>query len=238
MASSAIPLQDLLLPRESSKRERPKAFLYEPYSPKMYRRIYCYTHHVYDLWALIEADQHIIKFNERVPAIPVANADKVEHFVPSLFSQGRDGSFVAHVIEGTDEDDGSSLDMTKQSTGGASKRQAIELWGTQNNCQIEYWTATRLRNNPVHLANIKQLLCYISNPDYVPSAAIQEAIVRVLRQSRAATVDHVIRMLSQMDDAEIMREIATLILDGNCSSDITKYPFHYSTELSVFHDLS
>lgn len=228
-------LAELLQAPQKFAREQSKAFLYAPYSRKLQRRLYCYTHLAYDLWTYLEIDSSINRFNERVPKIPISYDGAIKYFKPVYFIQKRDASYEAHLIRRSGltefESEGESTEISSEE----QDDEALANWSRKNQCRVITWTAKSLRANPVLLANQKRLLRYLCTADRVVPLEITDRLGAVLHQYRKLTVHHLIQSLPDIDEQWVITEIARLILEGLCYSDTDRYPFHYSTELSVFH---
>jgi hypothetical protein len=227
-------IKQLLEAPSTFRREHAESFLYAPYSRKIHRRVYCYTHLAYDLWVHLESDKDVAFFNERPATIPFSFNGKASQFTPAYVSRKRDKSIVVHIISREDET-GAEPVSEASDLPPANQHDALRVWAKQNNFTLVIWSAKAIHSNPIRLANVKQLLRYVCSPQRLVPLAILEEVHTILRQVRSSTVDHIVHTLHMHDEDLIMMVVAEMILSESCYSDIERYPFHYSTELSLHH---
>src|SRR3546814_4174424 len=70
MIGAQIDLKTLLTP-QTFKRQKFSSHLYAPFSIKLQRRTYIYTHRGYDLWTQLESCPSVVRYNERVIPVPI-----------------------------------------------------------------------------------------------------------------------------------------------------------------------
>lgn len=219
--------QRLLTPPVAFRRERTRSYLYAPYSRKLHRRVYVYTHLGYDLWALLESDPCIRTFNERPPKLSIPLPDgATAHIVPAAVSEGENGVVTIHSIDN---------DRPEQNEDRPSESDLLMAWAAPAGFSFTCWTAETLRPNPIRVDNLKRLLRYASAPQIVLPPKLVDDVSAVLKQHRKITLISLIESITDSDPEWIARVVAQLILDGRCFSDIDTHPFDNATELSVHH---
>lgn len=221
--------QSLLEPPKSTKRGHFDQFLYAPYSRKIHRRVYCYSHSSYDLWNRLEVDSDLSYFNERPPKISISAADKITSVQPAFIAKMTDKAVVAHFISSESDSDSTSKSNSE------ILRLALTNWSEQFGIGFRIWTPNLLRENIIWLANIKQLLRYVSRPEYLTPKATADLILENLKKHRIVSLHFVLESI-QIDQDEIIAAIVEMILSRQLYSDIENFPFGYGTELSIFHE--
>lgn len=229
--------QQLLTPSSTFNREDYKAFLYTPYSRKLFRKVYVHTHLGYDLWARVEADKSVAKYNERPTQIEVAVNQEVVRLTPALATSHRDGTWALHFIW-RDTDDCVDYHENFHRRFNEEERASIQQWSELNGCMLEIWNAKTLRQYPVRLSNLKLLLRYVCNTRKPISPKIKERLRTILKATRSCTVLHLTETACDFDSSFVEQAIAEMILDEEVFSDIDIYPFHYSSELSIHHEIN
>lgn len=236
--ASLDKLEKLFKAPQTFKRERYEEFLYAPYSPKAHRRIYCYGHDTYNLWAILESDYSIIRLNDGAMDTSVSIDHGTVAIKPNFVTKNEDGSIIIHVIA---KDSASAcqvsgelpvdiIDCSKWTIDPLTK------WAEDLGISIKVWQRSHILTNPVRLRNIKQLLRFICNPKHIETKDAENLVLSVLRTRRICTIDHVLQNLNEVDPNKLLPTLASMILNGLCYSDIHLYPFHYATELSLFHE--
>jgi hypothetical protein len=211
------------------KRENPTAFRFQPYSQKNRRRLDIFTPILYDLWISFEWDSTIKSFNERVDKFPVAGKDgKVFFWKPRMVSIGNQTECLVHAIEFGDEKSESEM----------AALDWIQAWVDVNHLMLKIWTPEEVRSNPIELENRKQLYAYICSPETLISPDLRDKVLLVLRQCRKTTLDDLIASVSDSCSEAVIQVLAEQLMLRNIFSDIQKFPFGWSTEISVFHDFT
>lgn len=209
------------------KRKNPKAFRFQPFSKKIRRRLDIYTPILYDLWVSVEWDASIRTFNERVAPIAIGGeSGKVFYLTPPIVTVTKDGEFIVHTIQ------------EAESEADPKKSESLESWAKTHRITLKIWTPDEIRSNPVELENRKQLYAYISSPETAISPAFREKVLLVLGRYRKTTLDDLVGSVSDASAEQVIQIIAEQLLQGNLHSDIHKYQFGWSTEISSFHELT
>ncbi|MFC7518844.1 hypothetical protein ACFQUU_27935 [Herbaspirillum sp. GCM10030257] len=230
------PLFAALKGPEKFSRENRECHLYVTFSKKVRREIHLYSHARYDLWTELESNPEIDTFNEWPPQFPAACGDSIFYFRPSFITRGIDGTYQVHLIDSS-EILTHRLETAKTASSSESIADPLAGWAIENQCTVVRWQISALRSNRLRLANLKQLMRFACFPNrYVPTDVIAEATA-VLRHQRTVTVDFLIQSLRQFDESWVQAAIAALILDRKVHSDINRFAFNYSTQLSIFHEI-
>lgn len=209
------------------KRKNPKAFRFQPYSRKIRRRLDIYTPIFYDLWVSVEWDSSVRTFNERVAPIPIGGASgEVFYFSPPIVTMSKDGEYILHTLQQV------------ESEPDPCKLESLENWAKSHRITHRIWTPEEIRSNPVELENRKQLYAYISSPETVISPAFREKVLLVLRRYRKTTLNDLVESVNDAAAEEVIQIVAEQIQQRNLHSDIHKYQFGWSTEISYFHELA
>jgi len=187
------------------------------------------------LWALLETQQDLAQFNEQSPGISISIDGRIVSLIPAFVGKMKNGSIVLHVIS-TDPISNPDTNSIIDDLDLPSRDLALANWAQQNGCSVRIWNRASLRSNTIRLENIKHLLRYVSMPQRFLCLSTKELISTTLRQLRKSTVEHVLRSLAEVDENVVLATLAEMILDGSCHSDIDFFPFHYSTELSIYHE--
>lgn len=236
--ASVDVLKRLMVPPESVGRKRASSCLFAPYSPKNHRRHYCYTLPAYDLWVELEWDHAIAEYNEAPSAIEIpASTDASFRIQPAAVSRTKGDLYAIHLIVG---------DETSSSDGGASTAATQEdptsgvltKWAQEAGAIVKTWTAKDLAEPLILHENKKMLLRHVSVEEFLPPLSVQESLKEEIRRHRTVTVDSVLEAMVGCDESVVLSAVALALKEKRCHSDIHRYPFHYSTELSIHHEFS
>ena len=227
----------LLTPPEVFEREQNMAFLFAPHSPKLARRVYLYTPPAYDLWALVESDSDVLRFNERPPRVPIATLDGGALTVPPRFvTQHADKSCHVHSWDMTEADVAENEQSQKVKY---PSKEAWAAWCETYKFKHTHWEPDTLKANPVHLDNLKRLLRFTTSPNRVRSVDARDAIKAVLQGVRKMRWHSLVTEIARHDPQVVKEEICRLILDNTVYSDLDKFPLSLITVLSIHaHGLS
>lgn len=243
-----LGLTDRLLRPPSSKREHMGAFAYVTYSPKLRRRIYCYTHLGYDLAVHLETDPGVGFYNERPPQLELT--PKI-HFRASAVSiaaehPGKRSSpdcpsrktITVHIVDS--HASRQSEDENKCNTGAehACVSEWVSKWARESGFDVRTWTTEDLRGDRFLLENRKELLGWLSIPTELPSATLFHHVDSAVRNHRVTTIDSVLQACKTDDPDEVLNVLACRILRGDYFADIVKYPLEYGTQVSAFHEFT
>jgi hypothetical protein len=100
ISETSSPTTEELLTAPRFRRENFSSFLFAPFSRKLQRRVYIYTDTGYDLWVRLESDPEVVRFNERVPKVPIALGNgKATNTSPQAISINREGVVTVHIIQ-------------------------------------------------------------------------------------------------------------------------------------------
>jgi hypothetical protein len=213
------------------------AFLFAPHSPKLARRVYLYTPPAYDLWAQVEPDSDVVRFNERPPRVPVATLDGGALTVaPRFVTQHSDKSLCVHSWDLTEADEPGPEGSSKVKY---PTKEAWSAWCQLYNFKHMHWEPSTLKENPVRLDNFKRLLRFTTAPNRVRSIDAREAIKAVLQNVRKMRWHSLITEIARHDPQVVKEELSRLILDKTVHSDLDKFPLSLLTVLSIHaHGLS
>ncbi len=229
---SKLSQDPLFVPNVSLKREKNKSFLYIPYSNKCHRRVFCYSHANYDMWVFIETDPAIIEYNEQPLPIKVIGRNcRVVDFSPMFFTKSRDGSREIHVMATDNPSDPVNTPDPPQD----ELLSGVEHWANQNGFSVRVWPLDFRSERAIEMANLKQLLRYVSKPTYMPDRFVIEKIKVLLSQAKSLTVHYLVEATGDIDEDLVLTAIADLIVNRVCYSDIHLHFFHHSSQLSSFH---
>lgn len=230
MIANEHSLDELLEP-QTFKRENFTAHLYAPYSIKLHRRVYLYSHQNYDIWVMLESDPSISTYNERVVKIPiVVNGIKAVNISPSFISVTHDRSITLHT---TIKDD--LVDSESQPT---SKLASWFIFCQNNEYKHQNWTADTLNADKLKIANFKKLLRYTSMAGIVENYKLDNKILFEIGAVRKVIFSKIINQFPLSDCEEVKASIARLILSGKVYSDLNLLPFSMLTEVSAYHEFS
>lgn len=222
MHEDVISIDELLTP-QSFERGNYCAHLYAPFSSKLNRRVHLYSHNMYDLWVLLETNQSIKKFNEKVLSFPInfknGHATKAS---PRAVSQDIDGLITIHTLQTKDGD--GELDW--------------DGWCGLYGYQYQNWSKDSLKSNSIELANLKHLLRFSSVAGLTIDYSMENQILSELENFRKITFYKLVQKFPFFDSEDINACIASLIIRKKIFSDIRLSPFSMITELSVHHELS
>lgn len=222
-----LSLKSLLAP-QPFRRERYSSFLYTPYSFKLKRRVYLYTHSGYDLWVRLESGTGIAEFNERVPLVPLAfEGGHATLLAPIAVSVRDDGAVEIHTFRHSESDEDTE-DV---------KSIAWKRWCDLHGFIHQEWTVELLQKNRIELANLKRLLRFTSCVDYVPNVALEKSILAELGNVRKTTFAKLVQQFPLSDPDEVQQSLARLILNRDIHSDIHYLPLSMITEVSAYHEL-
>jgi hypothetical protein len=216
-------LIETLLKAPPFTRENYESFLYEPYSKKLRRRVFIYTHDGYKLWIRLESDPEVVRYNERPPKIPVPiSANKAKEVAPRAISVGLDGIVSIHTFRAKDE----------------TSQPNWVGWAVENGFRHVEWSTQKLEDKPPYLNNVAQLLRFSSRPDPITDFSLPSKLLECLKSYRKTTLHKLINQHPSSDPDEVMIAIATLILDRRIYSDIHKFPLSQITEISAYESES
>ncbi len=225
-------IEKLLLPTPMPtgfKRKKPTAFRFQPYSRKLKRRLDIYSSILYDLWVHLEWSPDIELFNERVDKFPVAGKEsRIFFWAPRMVSICDRTDCWVHAIKANNDDDSELTD--------ADGGEYIKAWANVNQLKLKIWMPEEIRKNPIELENRKQLYAYLSNPEKVISPALREKVLLVLRRYRKTTLDDLIATVGNQCTDSVIQIVADQIMVRAIYSDIHKFPFGWTTEISCFHE--
>lgn len=223
---SGFGIDDLLKPPSTFVRERYSSFLFAPFSRKLNRRVYLYTHDVYALWVRLESDPNVLKFNERVPDVPITIGTRAINATPRAISLDKSRIVTVHSFVG---------DLVSDDNVGEDKASPWEDWARAQGFSHKSWFPQSLRENSTEFSNLKRLLRYVSRAGLVPNIALQQAVLSELKSVRRIIFIKLVELFPTSDPSEVQIEIARLILDGVIYSDINQNPLSMITELSAHH---
>lgn len=213
------------------KRKEPTAFRFQPYSRKIRRRLDIYSSISYDLWVHLEWNPSIELFNERVDRFPIAGAGgKIFYWAPKMVSICNRTDYWVHTIKDKNNNDPDSVDSDGE--------ERIQVWANVNQFNLKIWTPEDIRRNPIELENRKQLYAYLSNPESVISPSVKDNVFLILRRYRKATVDDLLQSLEDKCRYSALQIVADQIMRRTIFSDIHKFPFSWTTEISCFHEFA
>lgn len=195
-------------------------FLYAPYSRKLGRRAYFYTHDGYQLWLRLEADPNIFRFNERVPkrSIPVTS-HLTKEVAPDAVSLNANGRSAIHIIQRNVESEAPKVDWAG--------------WAIANDLEFISWTPELLRGKGPYMDNLAQLLRFISRPRRFSDPVLERKVKEELALCRKSTIATLQRQLPAAGPEAVLEVVATLMVDREVFSDIDRYPLSLLTELSL-----
>jgi len=220
-------IDELMIP-PAFKRENYRAHLYAPYSIKLHRRVYIYTHDSYNLWVLIEANPEISSYNEDVVKIPISLEDgSVINVSPRFVALKFDGIVEVHTI------------LNKSKEPSDKKIEEISAW--QRFCQLhgfnyQNWTPEELTINKVRLANYKKLLRYTSSPNSIVNRKLEHQILSEISNVRKIVFYKILQHFPLSDPEDVKVLIARLIISNRVYSDLHLFPFSMLTEISAHHE--
>jgi len=219
---------DELMTPSAFKRENYSAHLYAPYSIKLHRRVYIYTHDSYNLWVFIETNPKISSYNEDVEKIPISLEDgNVINISPRFIALKVDGVVEVHTI----------LNNSQK----PSDKKIAEINAWQRFCQLhgfnyQNWTSEELTINKVRLANYKKLLRYTSSPNSVVNRKLEHQVLSEISNVRKIVFYKILQHFPLSDPEDIKTSIARLIISNQVYSDLDVYPFSMLTEISAHHE--
>lgn len=216
---------DQLLVPDTRMQVNLKAFRFEPYSGKLHRTLYLTGPGAHDLWVHLESDPDVEVFNERVPTLKMGapSGDKSKAERPDMVSRSRAGGLCVHLIQ-RDTAAGSCLEADH-------RVRAWQAWARLNGSALELWPVSRLRRNEVELRSLRTLIKWIAFPGAARNGDHEAAVLRVVAQRRSSTLAAVVRECAGwMNDEEVIRAWAALVLDRRLQSDIDQHPVSQLTE--------
>lgn len=219
-----LNVDDLLRP-PSFVREHYSSFLYCPFSRKLNRRVYLYTHDGYALWVRLESDPSVADFNERVPKFPIAIGTKAINIAPRAVSVCVEQKVTVHSFV----DDLNEVGESPETPSPWSE------WALRRGFHHVEWDSESLFGNRTRFENLQFLLRFVSQPGAFPEPSLQQRLIAELKSVRRLTVSKLIEQFPLSDRAEVESEIARLILDGMIYSDIDQNPLSLITEVSAYH---
>lgn len=223
------PTTEELLTAPRFRRENFSSYLFAPFSRKLQRRVYVYTDTGYDLWVRLESNPKVVRFNERVPKVPVALCNgKATNASPQAISVDSEGIVTVHTIQNVEE-------SAKAATNSGIETSAWKDWAKAHGYQHINWEISALRKNPIELANLDRLLRFASVAGAIPKAELEQALIAELRSVRKMTFAKLVEQFPQADQDEVHAAVATLIIDQKIYSDIDRFRFSMTSELSAYH---
>lgn len=227
-------VKKLLKPPETFQREKKKSNLFTPYSAKNNRRLYCYTEHIYTLYVLLEWSSTVGTYNVQPESINISSSATTARLLkPSVVSKGRDGRYTIHLMEPASQLNALEHSHLKGDAPEDDDYAHFREWCHANDLLLQRWTPATLVANDVLYANRAQLLRYISSPTPVSVDNIAESARAALLRRRKLTVASLLRELPGVEEDLVLTFVAQELAACRCHADIDRYPFHYSTELSV-----
>lgn len=228
MIANEINLKSLLTPPPTFERNDFASHLYTPYSLKLHRRAYLYTHNGYDLWVLLESSPDIIEFNERVVPVPISLEDgRIVIEAPAAISVSEDEQVVVHTFQSTKTHDAVKVNI--EST-------AWKRWCNLHGFMHKEWNSKLLQSNPVELSNLKRLLRFVSCAGYVPNLALEKSLMCELQNVRKITFAKLVQLFPISDPDDVQQSLARLIISHKVYSDIHLFPLSMITEVSAYHE--
>lgn len=220
-------LEDLLAPQPFA-RGNYSSHLYAPFSLKLNRRVYLYTHNGYDLWVHLESARDVVQFNERVMSVPLAFGDgRALVLAPTAVSSHSDGTVAIHTFDHSVDIDEDTQDV---------KSQAWKKWCDLHRFQHQKWNTAQLQANPIKLANLKRLLRFASYAGYVRNVGLEKSLMAELGNVRKTIFAKLVQQFPQSDPDEVQQSLARLILNQDIYSDIHLSPLSMITEISAYHE--
>lgn len=219
-----LSVDDLLVHRPFV-REKYSSFLFCPFSRKLNRRVYLYTHDGYALWIKLESEPSVIKFNERVQKVPIAIGNEAINGAPRAISVSKEQKVTVHTFVGDLNESGASTESQSPWNKWALRRGFIHV----------EWDSESLIGNPIKFENLRRLLRYVSQPGAIPQPSLEKVLVSELKAVRRLTLAKLVELFPVSDQAEVESEIARLILDGVIYSDIDQNPLSLITMVSAYH---
>lgn len=242
--TSAVDLAERFLAAPPFRRERPKAYLYVTFSPKLNRRIHCYTHLGYDLCVHLETASDIVSYNERPPIINLGPRIQIQPAAVSRsLGSGSDkveerprhkGAVTVHLIDVdrySELEDGSDVRSRR-----AALYDRAREWTTEAGFRLCVWSESALRGNSVLLENRKRLLAWLRSPLEAPPFLIMDRVDAVIRNVRSITIAGVLGVCNDADPDEVLAVLALRIIGGEYLSDIGVHQLGYATQMSAYHE--
>jgi hypothetical protein len=208
---------------QSSARQHPTAHLYAPYSIKLHRRVYLYTHIKYELWVIFESDPNIISFNENVSKLPIVVNGMASNKSPLFLTRTENKSVTVHVaIDSKDDENGIES--------------AWIQFSSQKGFLFKNWNKDEFTSRKMRISNYKKLLRYTSSLTAEDNYSLESRIITFLESHRKNTLINVIREFPSTDPEVVKISLARLILNNKVLSDLDIYPLNMLTEVSIYHD--
>jgi len=234
--------------------QAPKAFLYQPYSPKVKRRLELHTPARYALWVRVETDVKIFRFNECAEpvALPLTKGVTVR-LRPGMVTEVEAEPPTIHTFSGAFDDDdletqADEFDRALRKSKPGVDRAALDAaaewaalisaawsqWCEARDALHREWKVGEVFEPRQRLENLDRLLRYTTRRGRPFRGELARKLVAELRTRRTLTVYALAEGFPAEDQEEVITEIADLIISGVVHSDIDVAPFTHATELSAF----
>lgn len=262
--NAAVPLAPIASLFEPQKLEGAanKSYLSMPYSPKARRRLQLSTPKLYALWVRVECDGSITIFNERPAKLTLALAPGIAaQFAPGMVTSDINKAVTIHTFNGALEDeeedeapeaaiaevDRALRKVAANEEVGDARALAVARaklmsrawaqWCEEHSYAHRDWTPIELYEPRLRLQNLDRLLRLTTRPGRPSREDLSRQLIAELRTERRMTVWALSQRFVSQDPADVMAQIASLIISGSVFSDIDTHPWTYASELSAFSPL-
>lgn len=214
-----LEVEALLFQKPTSRRRKNfKSTLFVESSLKLNREIWIYSLLAHLVWIELEADPHVVDYNEEPGAISIADGVKILNQNFNFAVRRDDGGIQVILTRDETRPDG---DQPAES----STLQAIRAWSQSQNIEFRYATRDSLAGSELKLANLRQMLKFVEIANKCRYPDEEQAIENVIRKLAPLQIRRVIENLAPLEETKVIALIARNLLSGRYSAPLDRRKF-------------
>lgn len=204
------------------RRKNFKSTLFVENSMKLNREVRVYSLLAHRVWIELEADPHVVEYNEDPQAIAIPMGDKIIKQRFNFAARRDDGS--SQVILVRDEDQGIDGSIAEGDTE-SSVLLATEVWAKSQQVQFQYVTRASLEGTGRKSANLRQMLKFVETARNCRHPDSELSMELVIQKLAPVQVRRVIENLSGFEETLVIALIARNLLSGKYTAPIDRRDF-------------
>jgi hypothetical protein len=217
-----LEVEALLFQKPTSKqRKNFKSTLFVESSLKLNREVRIYSLLAHLIWIELEADFHVVEYNEEPRAIPIPAGDTILNQRFSFAVRRDDGAIQVILTKDEAQPSDGSIDGNQESL----TLQAIRTWSQSQNIEFQYLTRHSLAGSEVKRANWRQMLKFVETAKNCRRLEEEETIELIIQKLAPIQVRRAIENLTQFDETQVIALIARNLLSGRYSAPIDRRDF-------------
>ncbi|MDO8926503.1 MAG: hypothetical protein Q7U94_06290 [Sideroxyarcus sp.] len=219
-----LEVEALLFKRPSSQqRKNFKSTLFVERSTKLKREVWIYSLLAHLIWIELEADPHVLEYNEAPRPIPIPIDNRIlEH--QFRFAVRRDDGTVQVIVTKSNHQT-SNEDVVSDPLPESRELQAIRAWSQSQGVECRYLTTESFAGMGPKLANFRKMLKFIETASGSHLPHEDETIQNTIRLLAPVQIRRVLQSLAQFEETKVIAVIARNILNGHYSAAIDRREF-------------